>query len=171
MTQEISSLMDGELAARDAERALRSCGASEEHKATWYLYHCIGDAMRGQAPRSFDRPLALLTALHGEPTVLAPRRPLESPYTRIALAAAASVATIGVVGWLGIQGIQGGQGASAPVVAKASSGIQPVSNKTTLSARDAIQPLEVQAYLTAHRQIPPPELYRPVNNREPAPAR
>jgi sigma-E factor negative regulatory protein RseA len=168
MTQEISSLMDGELAAPDAERALRSCGASEEHKATWYLYHCIGDAMRGQAPRSFDRPVELLASLHGEPTVLAPRRPLESPYIRIALAAAASVATIGVVGWLGIQG---GQGAPAPVVAKASSGIQPVANKSTLPARDAIQPLEVQAYLTAHRQIPPPELYRPVNNQAPAPTR
>ena len=79
-----------------------------------------------------------------------------------------TVATIGVVGWLGMQG---GQGDAVPSVAKASSGIQPVANKSMLPARDTIQPLEVQAYLAAHRQIPPPELYRPVNNREPAPAR
>jgi sigma-E factor negative regulatory protein RseA len=166
MTQEISSLMDGELTAHDAEHAMRTCGASEEHKATWYLYHCIGDAMRGQAPRSLELPVALVASLEREATVLAPRRRLDNSYTRIALAAAASVATIGVVGWLGTQG---GQGAPAPVVAKISSGIQPVANR--LPARDAIQPLDVQAYLTAHRQIPSPELYRPVVNRAPAAAR
>lgn len=163
MTQEISSLMDGELTAPDAEHAMRTCGASEEHKATWYLYHCIGDAMRGQAPRSLDLPAALVASLEREATVLAPRRRLDNSYTRIALAAAASVATIGVVGWLGTQG---GQGAPAPVVAKVSSGIQPVANRLP-----AIQPLDFQAYLTAHRQIPPPELYRPVVNRAPAAAR
>jgi sigma-E factor negative regulatory protein RseA len=168
MTQEISSLMDGELAAPDAEHAMRSCGASEEHKATWYLYHCIGDAMRGQGPRGLELPGGLAASLQREATVLAPKRRLEIAYTRVALAAAASLATIGVVGWLGTQG---GQGAPAPVVAKVSSAIQPVANKSTLAARDAIPPLEVQAYLTAHRQIPPPELYRPVNNRAPAAAR
>jgi sigma-E factor negative regulatory protein RseA len=167
MTQEISSLMDGELAAQDAERAMGACGASEKLKATWHLYHCIGDSMRGQAPRSFDVPRVLVESIRGEPTVLAPRRRPESPVTRIALAAAASVATIGVVGWLGMQG---GQGAATPSAANVSSGIQPVANKSTVPARDAIQPLEVQAYLAAHRQIPPPELYRPVNNRAPAPA-
>jgi sigma-E factor negative regulatory protein RseA len=168
MTQEISSLMDGELAARDAERTASSCGASEELKATWYLYHAIGDAMRGHGPRALEFPTVLVASLDREPTVLAPRRRLESTYTRVALAAAASVATIGVVGWLGTQG---GQGGLSPVVAKVSSGIQPVANKATLSSRDAIQPLDVQAYLTAHRQIPAPELYRPVNNRAPAAAR
>jgi sigma-E factor negative regulatory protein RseA len=168
MTQEISSLVDGELASPDAEHAMRSCGASEEHKATWYLYHCIGDAMRGQAPRRLELPGGLAASLQREATVLAPRRRLESAYARVAMAAAASVATIGVVGWLGTQG---GQVAPAPVVAKVSSAIQPVANKAVLSTRGAITPLEVQAYLTAHQQIPPPELYRPVNNRASAAAR
>ncbi|MGZ5067651.1 MAG: hypothetical protein ACXWG1_18880, partial [Usitatibacter sp.] len=125
------------------------------------LYHCIGDAMRGQAPRRLERSAALMESLKSQPTVLAPRRGLESKATRFALAAAASVATIGVVGWLGTQDGQ----PSAPLVAKVSSGIQPVANKTTLPAREAIQPLEVQAYLAAHRQVPPPEFYRPVNQR------
>jgi Negative regulator of sigma E activity len=168
MTQEISSLMDGELTAAEAEQALRSCGASEEHKATWYLYHCIGDAMRGQAPRRLDSPTALIASLKEQPTVLAPRRKLEGTFARVALAAAASVATIGVVGWIGTQG---GEAGPRRWAAKVSSGIQPVANKTTLPVREAAQPLDVQAYLTAHRQIPPPELYRPVNNRAPASAR
>lgn len=168
MTQEISSLMDGELAAHEAEHAIRSCNASEEQKSVWYLYHCIGDAMRGQAPRRLEPPAALIASLKTQPTVLAPKRRIESTFARVALAAAASVATIGVVGWVGMQGVQPG---ASSVVAKVSSGIQPVANKTTLPARDAIQPLDVQAYLTAHRQIPSPELYRPVNNRAPASAR
>lgn len=167
MTQEISSLMDGELAAHEAERAIRSCGASEELKAAWHLYHAIGDSMRGQGPRSLDFPSGLVASLNGEPTVLAPRRRLDSVYTRVALAAAASVATIGVVGWLGTQSGEGGPG---PVVAKVSSGIRPVAN-TTVRSRETIQPLEVQAYLNAHRQFPSPELYRPVNNRASAIAR
>jgi sigma-E factor negative regulatory protein RseA len=168
MNQEISSLMDGELAAHEAEHAIRSCSASEEQKSAWYLYHCIGDAMRGQAPRGLEPPVALIASLKTQPTVLAPKRRIEVTFARVAFAAAASVATIGVVGWLGTQGAQPG---GSPLVAKVSSGIQPVANKTTLHARDAIQPLDVQAYLTAHRQIPSPELYRPVNNRAPASAR
>jgi sigma-E factor negative regulatory protein RseA len=164
MTQEISSLMDGELAAQEAEFTIRSCSASEEHKETWLLYHTIGDAMRGQAPRRLALPAQLIEALGAEPTVLAPRRRLESSFTRIALAAAASVATIGVVGWLGMQG---GQGGPAPIIAKSASAIRAVSNKSIVR-ESALDPKD---YLAAHRQLPSSELYRPVNNRAPAPAR
>ena len=46
MTQELSSLMDGELDTQGAERVIQACCASEGQKQTWYLYHAIGDAMR-----------------------------------------------------------------------------------------------------------------------------
>jgi sigma-E factor negative regulatory protein RseA len=164
MTQEISSLMDGELAPEEAERAIRACGASEGEKVAWHLYHVIGDSMRGQAPRSLALPTGVIASLQTQPTVLAPRRSMQT-VTRVALAAAASVATVGVVGWIGSQG---GQGAPGSVVAKASSGIQPVANKVI--ARE-LSTLDVQAYLAAHRQIPSPELYRPVNNRASASGR
>ena len=165
MTQEISSLMDGEVAAQEAESAIRSCSASEEQKHTWLIYHAIGDAMRGQAPRGLALPTQVMAALKAQPTVRAPkRRAFDTTFTRAALAAAASVATIGVVGWLGSQG---GQGGVSPVIAKSASAIQPVSNKAMV--RDVV--LDPQDYLAAHRQLPSPELYRPVNNRAPAPAR
>jgi sigma-E factor negative regulatory protein RseA len=164
MTQEISSLMDGEVETQGLEPAIRSVCASEEHKHTWHLYHVIGDSMRGQAPRDLALPSRVIESLKAQPTVLAPKRRFESTFTRIALAAAASVATIGVVGWIGSQG---GQGSPAPTVAKAPSAIQPVANKATLPASS----LDVQDYLTAHRQLPSPELYRTVNNRAPAAAR
>jgi sigma-E factor negative regulatory protein RseA len=164
MTQELSSLMDGELASDETQRAITVCCASAEAKVDWHLYHVIGDAMRGHAPRNLALPQDVIEALKTQPTVLAPRRPTVT-FTRVALAAAASVATVGVVGWIGSQG---GQGSAVPIAAKASSAIQPVSN--TVPVRDAASTLDVQAYLNAHRQLPTPEQYRPVNNRAPAAA-
>jgi sigma-E factor negative regulatory protein RseA len=158
MTQEISSLMDGELAPEEAERAIKACSSSSAGKVDWHLYHVIGDAMRGQSPRSLAMPKDVIEALKAQPTVLAPQRRAPTTFTRIALAAAASVATVGVVGWIGSQG---GQGTSAPVAAKAGSAIQPVSN--TVPVREAQPTLDVQTYLNAHRQSP--ELYRPATNR------
>jgi sigma-E factor negative regulatory protein RseA len=165
MTQDISSLMDGELAPQEAEHAIRSCCASEDSKSSWHLYHVIGDTMRGQPPRRLAFPSEVIASLKSQPTVLAPKRSMQA-VTRIALAAAASVATVGVVGWIGSQG---GQGAPGPVVAKSASGIQPVANKVI--TRQSASALDVQDYLAAHRQMPSPELYRPVTNRASAAAR
>ena len=169
MTQELSSLMDGELAHDEAGRAIRACTASEELKVDWHLYHVIGDAMRGQAPRTLALPSKVMDALRAQPTVLAPRRIPQVTFTRVAIAAAASVATVGVVGWIGSQGLQA---PATPVAVKGGSSIQPVANTVALpQARQAAPAaLDVQAYLAAHRQIPSPELYRPVNSAAPAAA-
>jgi sigma-E factor negative regulatory protein RseA len=165
MTQEISSLMDGELEASEAERAIRSCCASPEAEDKWQQYHLIGEVLRGDKPHPTRTASRVREALAAEPAIIArPRRVLDSTFGRVAFAAAASVATIGVVGWIGMQG---GQLSSSPVVAKNPTGIQPVANKSTIAAPGA----EVQDYLAAHRQLPSAELYRPVNNRAPAAAR
>lgn len=166
MKQELSSLMDGELDTPEADRAIRSCCASEELKKDWYLYHAIGDALRGQAPRKLELPNDVFENLKTQPTVLAPRRPMQTTVARIAMAAAASVATIGVVGWIGSQG---GAGTPLPAVAKSSSPIQPVVNKAAVQSPALAA--DVQDYLAAHRQMPSPESVRAVNNRATAPAR
>lgn len=164
MTQDISSLRDGELDAHDAGRVIKTCGSSEAHKDTWNLYGVIGDVIRGETPRSLDRSSRVMEALAKEPTVIGRPRTnvFESTLGRVALAAAASVATIGVVSWIGTQG--GAPGTMAPVVAKNGSpaaAIQPVSATATVS-----QPaIDVQDYVIAHRQIPSAEAYRPVVNR------
>jgi len=167
MKQDISSLMDGECDPRDADRIMQACCKSGEHKDTWNVYHAIGEAIRGQAPRSLERPERVMAALANEPTVIGgPRRNLlETTFGRIALAAAASVATIGIVSWIGTQG--GAPGVTtAPAIAKGgtASSIQPVA-----VTKSAPQPaLDVQDYITAHRQIPSPEAYRPVATTVPA---
>ena len=166
MTQDISSLMDGELEAHEAERAIQTCCADEDQKATWFIYHAIGDSMRGHAPRDLARPARVIAALQAQPTVLAPKPRAAATALKVAFAAAASLATVAVVAWIGLQG--GGADRAEPVVAKTTSPIQPVANKTTLAAPAVV---DEQAYLTAHRQLPSPELYRPVNNRAVAPAR
>jgi sigma-E factor negative regulatory protein RseA len=160
MTQDISSLMDGELDAHEAERAIRSCCAGQEAAQTWRHYHLIGDVLKGGAPHQTRTAERVRLALEAEPAIISrPRRMLETTFGRVALAAAASVATIGVVGWIGGQG---GQLPGGPTVAKNASSIQPVANKSIVPTAPVA---DVQDYLAAHRQIPSPELYRPVNNR------
>jgi sigma-E factor negative regulatory protein RseA len=153
MTQELSSLMDGELEAREAERAIRGCCGNEELKQKWQAYHLIGEAMRGEhaLPRASTR--RIIDALAKEPTVLAPRRRMTDAAGRIAFAAAASLATVAVVGWIGLQD-RGGE--AGPAVAKSPSAAQPV-------VASNVVPLQyVNEYVVVHRQMPTADFYRPV---------
>ena len=155
MTQEISSLMDGEMEAHEAERAIRSCCSTSESAQKWQEYHLIGDVLRGGKPHPTDTASRVSDALRNEPAIVArPKRMLETTVGRIALAAAASVATIGVVGWIGTQGGQVPGGAA--VVAK-NPAVMPVANKMP-----AAPTVDVQDYYTAHKQLPS---YQPVTNR------
>ena len=161
MTQEISSLMDGELESHEAERAIRSCCASSEAAGKWQEYHLIGDVLRGGKPHPTGTAERVRLALEKEPAIVArPKRVLDTTFGRVARAAAATVATIGVVGWIGSQG-----GAlPGDVVAKNRAPVQSVSQPVAHQPRPAAAPAP-EEYLTAHRQIPSPDLYRNVNNR------
>ena len=163
MTQEISSLMDGELDHNEAERAIRSCCASREAAAKWEAYHLIGDVLRGGMPHPTRTADRVRQALAAEPAIIArPKRVYETTLGRVAIAAAASVATIGVVGWIGSQGGQVPEaGAVMATKAVPAPAIQPVANTTVVPPAA----LDVQDYLAAHRQVPSPESYRPVNSR------
>ncbi|HUP96778.1 MAG TPA: sigma-E factor negative regulatory protein [Usitatibacter sp.] len=164
MTQDISSLMDGELDTPEAQRAIRACcDSSGEAAQTWKNYHLIGDVLRGGKPHPTRTAERVHEALAKEPAIIArPKRVFETTVGRIALAAAASVATIGVVGWIGNQG---GQSPAAPVIAKNPSAIQPVANKVPVAPAP-----DMQDYFTAHKQLPSADLYRPVHRTAPAAA-
>jgi len=165
MTQEISSLMDGELEAPDAERAIKACCADSEAAAKWKQYHLIGEVLRGGVPHPTRTAERVRELLSQEPAIIArPKRVMDTTLGRVAFAAAASVATIGVVGWIGSQG-GSSPAASDVAIAKPAipAAVQPVSNVTTIPAPT----VDVQDYLAAHRQMPSPDLYRPVNNRTP----
>jgi len=155
MTQEISSLMDGELDPKGSDVAIRACCTSEEAARAWDEYHLIGDALRGETGRGHGVAGRVAAALAAEPTVLAPRAARPSSALRVALAAAASVATIAVVGWIGAP--QDARAPSGALVAIA----PPVPLRATSPAPD------VRDYLAAHRQIPSAEFYRPVAAKSP----
>ena len=157
MTQELSTLMDGELETREAERAIRGCCGSDELKQKWHDYHVIGEAMRGEIPCSQLSTARILAALEREPTVLAPKRRLTQHAGRVAFAAAASVATVAVVGWVGMQGQAAPEG---PVLARN----VPQVAVAPIVATSAV-PLNVQDYLMVHRQVPSADFYRPVANK------
>lgn len=161
MTQEISSLMDGELSSPEAERAIGACCTTPEAAQKWQEYHLIGDVLRGGLPHPTDTADRVARALDSEPAIIArPKRVLETTFGRVALAAAASVATIGVVGWIGTQG--GQLPGASPVVAKNPTALQPVVNQAPAATpRPTVDP---QDYYTAHKQLPSARLYRPVNN-------
>ena len=169
MNHDISSLMDGELGADEAEGAIRSCCSSREAARTWQEYHLIGDVLRGGMPHPTNTAERVREALETEPAIVArPKRVLDTMLGRVAFAAAASVATIGVVGWIGTQGGQ----VPAPVPAVATTtpaDVQPVASKTTV--QPAAPAPDLQEYLAAHRHIPSPDLYRQVHRTAPAAAR
>ena len=160
MTQEISSLMDGELGTQEAGQAIRTCCTDSESAEKWKQYHLIGEVLRGGVPHPTQTALRVHDALAKEPAIIArPKRVIDTTVGRVAMAAAASVATIGVVGWMGTQG---GQVPGGAVVAKNPAAI-PVANKVP-----AAPTVDVQDYYIAHKQLP---AYQPVNNRSaPAPA-
>jgi sigma-E factor negative regulatory protein RseA len=153
MTQDLSTLMDGELDGPEAERALRSCCGNEELKLKWQAYHLIGDALRGEGPCRRAATDRIMAAIREEPTVLAPRRRLSGSAGRIAFAAAASVATVTVVAWIGLQD----RGAPASPLIAAST---PVAAPLVASAAG---PLNVNDYMVVHRQVPNADYYLPAS--------
>lgn len=183
MTQELSSLMDGELEPHASEQAIRDCG-SPQGKQTWECYHMIGEVLREGRSTPFDVSARVMGALEKETVVAVdfggakagPKAGRFQAFGRIALAAAASVATIGVVGWIGTQGVPG----SSPAPAVASSGgvtmqanvaVDTVKNQQPVAIEPTYAALEVNEYLAAHRQMPTPDQYRAVAARTAVPAK
>ncbi|MFC3532381.1 sigma-E factor negative regulatory protein [Vogesella facilis] len=116
MKENLSALMDGELADEDAAPLIKRLAGDAELQTAWQEFHLIGDAMRGASLLSVDVRAEVSDRLAAEPTVLAPR-PLQRRASRPAarFAVAASVALAGVVGWYNWQS----QPADAGLVAEA----------------------------------------------------
>jgi len=105
-TEQLSALMDGELAASECERLIqRLChNEASDEKACWERYHLIGDALKKNLPAVLKHDLSsrVSAALADEPTVLAPRR-FKIQWKRVTkplagAAIAASVASVSIVG-------------------------------------------------------------------------
>ena len=98
MNEELSRLMDGDLAEHEVARVVGEC-ARPEALTAWACYHIIGDALRGTHGSHSHVASRVAQALDHEPTVLSPRPRSMRPAASWTWAAAATIAAISVVGW------------------------------------------------------------------------
>ena len=113
MNEQISALMDDEIAAEDAAHIITSVQSSKQAADMWSQYHLIGDAMRGNHLLSADFKKNLMQKLDAEATVLSPNAasaiaPSPQPKRSIknhipaSWSIAASCAAVMVVGWMAV---------------------------------------------------------------------
>jgi sigma-E factor negative regulatory protein RseA len=117
MKQRLSAMMDDAAADDECASCVRRLKDDPELRATWDVYHLIGDALRGHtAP---DVAARVRQRLDAEPTILAPRASAPSPRRAAwhGLSIAASVAAVALVGWMALPLVQG-PGEPAPPVAQ-----------------------------------------------------
>jgi sigma-E factor negative regulatory protein RseA len=105
MKDQISALMDDDLAVDTADHLITSVKAGGESAECWATYHLIGDVMRGNPIFKVDFHSRLMQTLEAEPTVLAPRGNARKFFARtpIMWSVAASVAAVAFVGWMVLQ--------------------------------------------------------------------
>lgn len=189
-SQNVSSLMDGELEGHDALREIarikgdedaRGDGVENVSRDAWDTFHLIGDVMRdgaaGAPVVSAGFGARFSARLAQEPTVLAPRALLPSPaksrFQTYALSAAASVAAVAVVGWMALSntkpaGVAGGELAKAPVtlpqVAAPAPQVAALSPQVAAAVVAAAKPApeHMHEYLLAHQGISPTTAFQGV---------
>lgn len=137
MSEQISALMDDEIAVEDAAHLIASMQSSKQSADVWSQYHLIGDVMRGNQMLSKDFKSNLMRQLDQEPTVLAPKA-VQGSVEKTALlkdrlpakwSLAASVAAVMVVGWMALHEVQTGTQAPAIEIAKADAAQQSIPNE------------------------------------------
>lgn len=99
MKEQISALMDGDLALEDAEYLMTAIKANGEATQAWSTYHLIGDVMRGDALMHKDLSQRIMQEIAKQPTVLAPKASVIAKRP-VLWSAAASVAGLFFVSWM-----------------------------------------------------------------------
>ena len=97
MKEQISALMDNDLALEDAEYLMTALKANGEAAKSWATYHLIGDVMRGNKVLRHDMTASIMQEIAKQPTVLAPKPSLVMN-KQVAFSVAASVAAVFFVG-------------------------------------------------------------------------
>ena len=147
MSETISALMDGELAAHEQRGRCAELAREGEAISAWRTYHLIGDALRDTSPLSAQFATRMAARLAAEPTVLAPRGPqVDARPRRGALQLAAGIAAVALVGWMGFAPPDVAQ--RIPEVALAKPAAEAPAGKVPL-------PIAAGDYLLAHQAYSP----------------
>jgi sigma-E factor negative regulatory protein RseA len=177
MTEQISALLDDEIALEDAEHLMAGMQTNGHSGEVWSQYHLIGDVMRGANALSTDFKQNLMAKIDLEPTVLSPnaawinepkafneanelnqarskklaldvKSKSQTAHLPVAWSVAASFAAVMVVGWMVLQ-TQVGNQAAPTMVAQAA---LPQEAVTLPAANEQAVPAE---YLMAHQASAP----------------
>lgn len=97
MKEQISALMDDDLALEDAEYLMTALKANGEVAKSWATYHLIGDVIRGNKILRHDMTASIMQEIAKQPTVLAPKSRL-AKNKQVVWSVAASVAAVFFVG-------------------------------------------------------------------------
>jgi sigma-E factor negative regulatory protein RseA len=112
MNEQISALIDDEIAVDDAGHLITAVQSNKQAAEAWGQYHLIGDAMRGASVFNPDFKQNLMHKIDSEATVLSPNAALANRVAepkqqtgvkgKIATgwSIAASFAAVMVVGWM-----------------------------------------------------------------------
>ncbi len=175
--QNVSILMDGELAGDEARREIARVKGDGDvegdvsgpgaRRDAWDAYHVIRDVMRESTAGTPVVSAAFSTRfsarLAQEPTVLAPHalKPVlaKRRFQTYALSAAASAVAVAVVGWVALSNtkpadVSGSELAKAPVT--------PPQMAVALVAKPSPAPTHMHEYLLAHQGISPTTAFQGV---------
>jgi len=97
LKEQISALMDEDLALEDAEYLMTTLKANGEAAKSWATYHLIGDVIRGDKVLSHDLTANIMQEIAKQPTVLAPKPSLVKN-KQVVWSVAASVVAVFFVG-------------------------------------------------------------------------
>jgi len=97
LKEQISALMDDDLALEDAEYLMTALKANGEAAKSWATYHLIGDVIRGNKILRHDMTASIMQEIAKQPTVLAPKSRL-AKNKQVVWSVAASVAAVFFVG-------------------------------------------------------------------------
>lgn len=141
MTQEISALFDGELAAQEIDATVKALHRQQSGRRTWSAYCLLNDVLRREPGLERDLTARIMGAIEVEPVVLAPHRQARRNLWRPVAALAASVAGVAVVGWMALT-IQGTRDQAAPAVGP---------QMARLEQPKSVDRQNMQEYLVAHQ--------------------
>lgn len=149
MKQNISTLMDGELCAEEADKLLAKIKCHPQAQQEWLTYHLIGDALRQPDYMPEHISATFLERLRAEPTVLAPHSQRTAKTGLYAMSAAASIMAMAFLAWLSLP-ID-----SAPLFQQARQSPEELRTAVLQANADSHINDSMEDYLLAHHEYSP----------------
>jgi len=94
MNEQISALIDGEIALEDAAHLIAAMQSNSSAAQAWSHYHLIGDVMRGTNTFDLNCKQSLMEKIELEPTVLSPNAALVNQSKTDAISPSAQAARV-----------------------------------------------------------------------------